>query len=287
MEGLRSTEHMPEPRDFLSENLPEIERIIVSTCRRSGMDADATEEFSGIVRLKLVDDDYAVIRAFQNRSPFPVYIAAVIKRLLLDHQNREWGKWRPSSEAERLGPLAMDLERILYRDRRSFEDAAALLAKKYPDVARAELERLAVRLPARSRRHMVNIDEASHLEARSAGDDPLKSEMAARISAIVMPFIAQLAPDDQLLLRLRFHAEMTVAQIARALHADQQALYRRLQKHFKALRAELTAAGIAGGDVEGLIGSDGVVLDFRWKKRDVLPSEPDESEVGARQEESS
>jgi RNA polymerase sigma factor for flagellar operon FliA len=251
------------------------------------MDADATEEFAAIVRFKLVDDDYAVIRAFRNRSPFPVYIAAVIKRLLLDHWNREWGKWRPSAEAERLGPLAVALERILYRDRRSLDDAAMLLANTFPGVSRAELETLAAHLPPRLQRRKVNIEEASHIQAGSAAGGPLQREMAVRISAIVVSFIARLPEHDQLLLRLRFHAEMTVAQIARALREDQQALYRQLQKHFKALRVQLTAEGVAAGDVEALIGNDGVVLDFDWKKRDRQLSEPDDRDVAAGQEESS
>src|SRR4051812_37289991 len=110
---------MSELRDFLLEQLSEIEQIVASICRRRGMDANATEEFTAVVRLKLVEDDYAVIRAYQKRSTFPVYIAAVVRRLLLDHHNREWGKWRTSAEAERLGSLAVALERILYRDHRS------------------------------------------------------------------------------------------------------------------------------------------------------------------------
>jgi len=251
------------------------------------MDADATDEFSATVKLRLVEDDYGVIRAFQNRSPFPVYIAAVIRRLLLDHRNREWGKWRPSAEAERLGPLAMALERLLYRDRRSMDDALVLMADNHPDVTRAELERLAARLPQRSRRVKVDIEAAAGVIARDTADDRLHDDMARQISAMIRSFIARQSQDDQVLLQLRFHADMTVAQIARALHTDQQLLYSRLRKHFQTLRAELTAGGVSANDVAALIGSDSVVLDFDWKNEDPRPSEPDESAVGARQEESS
>ncbi|MEA2415008.1 MAG: hypothetical protein QOI58_1665 [Thermoanaerobaculia bacterium] len=251
------------------------------------MDADATEEFAAIVKLRLVENDYAVIRAFQNRSSFPVYIAAVITRLLLDHRNREWGKWRPSAEAERLGTVAVALERLLYRDRRPMDDALVLLADNHPDVTRAELERLAARLPPRSRRVKVDIAAAADVVARDTADDRVHDDMARKISAIIRAFILRQAEADQVLLQLRFHAEMTVAQIARALHADQQALYRRLRKHFEALRAELNVGGVGADDVAALIGSDSVVLDFDWKNGDPRPSETDESAVGARQEESS
>jgi DNA-directed RNA polymerase specialized sigma24 family protein len=278
---------MSKSREFLLQQLTEIEQIIASICRRRGMDADATEEFAAIVKLRLVEDDYAVIRAFQNRSSFPVYIAAVITRLLLDHRNREWGKWRPSAEAERLGMVAVALERLLHRDRRSMDDALVLLADNHPDVTRAELERLAARLPPRSRRVKVDIAAAAGIVARDTADDRLHDDMARKISAIIRAFIERQAEADQVLLQLRFHAEMTVAQIARALQADQQALYRRLRKHFETLRAELNAGGVGADDVAALIGTDSVVLDFDWKNGDLRPSETDESAVGARQEESS
>src|SRR5690242_17941070 len=97
---------MPGPRELFLQKLPQIERIVASIGKRSGLDADALEDFSADVKLRLVDDDYVVIRAFKNRSSFESYIATVVKRLLLDHRNREWGKWRPSAVAKRLGPLA-------------------------------------------------------------------------------------------------------------------------------------------------------------------------------------
>ncbi|HKR64399.1 MAG TPA: sigma-70 family RNA polymerase sigma factor [Thermoanaerobaculia bacterium] len=278
---------MSEPRDFLLQKLPEIEDLIDSICRRRGMDPDAREEFAAIVKLRLVEDDYIVIRAFQHRSSFSVYIAAVIKRLLLDHRNREWGKWRASAEAERLGPVAVDLERLLYRDRRPMDEALVVLARTHTGVTRAEAERLEARLPPRVRRVKVDVEAAVDVIARETMCGPQHEGMARQISAVIRAFIARLPKEDQLLLQLRFHSGMTVAQIARSLHTKQQSLYRKLYRHIDTLRAELTAAGIDAADVNALIGSDAVVLDFNWKNEDPRPSEPDESAVGVRQEESS
>src|SRR5215212_4818774 len=114
---------MPEASELFERNLPLIEQVIAMVCRRSGMTADDIEEFAQIAKLRLLENDYAAIRAFQGRSSFSTYIASVVMRILLDHRNHEWGKWRRSAEAERLGALAVDLERLLYRDGRTVEEA--------------------------------------------------------------------------------------------------------------------------------------------------------------------
>jgi hypothetical protein len=56
---------------------------------------------------------------------------------------------------------------------------------------------------------------------------------------------------------------MTVAQIARSMQLDQKALYRRVERHLRELRAELERNGIAAKEAADLISDHGVVLDFR------------------------
>lgn len=276
---------MSEPSEFLLRNLPQIEQIIVAICRRSGMSAEEAEEFAAEVKLRLVDDDYAVIRAFQNRSSFEVYIAAVVKRLLLDYRNKEWGKWRTSAEARRLGPLAVDLERLLYRDGRTVAECNVLLAARYPGTTPAEIDRLVVRLPARMPRRKVDLEHAQDVAAARDRTDPIRNDTARRVSAVVMRFLDALPDEDQLIFQLRFHANMTVAQIARALHIEQQLLYRRLYRHFEVLRGDLTQIGISAHDMEELIGNDIVPLDFRWKNEHSRPSGDENESEDARQEE--
>lgn len=278
---------MPEPSELLLQYLPRIEQIIVSICRRKGVDADAMEEFAAEVKLRLVEDDYAVIREFKNRSTFPVYIAAVIRRFLLDFRNREWGKWRASAEAQRLGPLAIELERLLHREHRSLVEVLPLLASKYPEVTPEQLKGIANRLPPRLPKRKVDFEEVEAPPAPERIPEPIRNETARRLSVAVKRFIDGLGEDDQLLLELRFHVGLTVAKIARSLQRDQTLLYRRLYRLFEELRAELGKTGIAAKDVEELIGSDPPLLDFGWKNDDQRPSKDGESAVAGRQEETS
>jgi RNA polymerase sigma factor (sigma-70 family) len=276
---------MLEPEQFFLDHLPLIEQIIASTGRRKGMDAAAIEEFDAEVKLRLVDNDYAVIRAFQGRSSFATYISAVVAHILLDLRNHEWGKWHASAEAERAGAVALDLEQHLYRDGRSLDEAYEELLLQHPEVTREEVDALYARLRKRVRRRMVELEEANTVEAARDTESVDCAETAKKLSDLIGQQIAKLSENDQLLLRLRFDMEMTIPQIAQSLRADEQWIYRRLYKIFKRLRTALKQGGIAWRDVTDLIGEDRVLLDFRQKKRKTRPSQTDDSEAAGRKKE--
>ena len=102
---------VPDPRELLTSNLALVERAVGFAARRYRLDPDDADEFAAVVRLKLVDNDYAVLRAYEERSSFATYITIVIQRLLTDYRIHHGArKWHTSAEANRLGPLATRLE---------------------------------------------------------------------------------------------------------------------------------------------------------------------------------
>jgi RNA polymerase sigma factor (sigma-70 family) len=264
---------MPLPSDILLEHLSLVERIIATICRGRGMDAAQTEEFAGFVKLRLVENDYAIVRAFKERSSFGTYMTTVVSRLLSDYRNHEWGKWHDSAEAKRLGNLAVDLERMIVRDSRSIDEALAVLGSKYPGVTRATLADIAARFPQRHRRRMVSLHDRPESTAVLEPEDAVaNAQLAECISRVVTVFVRGLSRDDQLLFQLRFTCDMPVPQIANVLHQDLQALYRRLRMHMGSLRAALQNAGVSAKDVSGLIGSDTAIFDFDLKSEGGRPS---------------
>lgn len=269
---------------LLIENLPLLERIIEMICTRKGMRADEIEEFAAEVKYRLVKRDYAILKAYENRSSLRTYLAAVVSKLLLEYRNQRWGKWRDSANAQRLGPVAVALERLLYRDKKSREEAHAVLLRQYPSVTRDELEAIGERLAARARRKMVAIEEAESVQAPHTGGDIADTETGARISVIVSQFLDELSDEDQVIFRLRFDSDLTVREISAALHLDQQKVFRRLYRHFETLRKKLKRGGVDASDVEQLIGNDAGILDFRLKNRGARPTDKEESAVEARQE---
>ncbi len=221
--------------------------------------ADA-DEFTSHVRLKLVDDDYAVLRKFQARSSLNTYLTVVVQRLFLDYRISQWGKWRPSAEARIAGPLAIRLEQMIVRDGLSFEEACSALEINYRvTVGRPALETLYHRLPTRQRRRLVDVDAAAsvHSPAADAECAALEAERRAAAPAIraaLSRALARLAAQDRLIVKLRFENSLSVAEISRSLGLDQKSLYRRLERLLRALRDQLEQEGVGAPEVLDVLG---------------------------------
>src|SRR5688572_33281588 len=97
------------PEKLYLENLRSIERIAAFVARRNHLSADEAAEFIQEVRVRLLDDNYAIIRKFEGRSSLTTYLTTVINHLFHQCRVEMWGKWRPSAEAKRLGNKAITL----------------------------------------------------------------------------------------------------------------------------------------------------------------------------------
>jgi len=269
----------PEAPELLTSNLAVIERAIGFAARRYRLDPNDAEEFAAVVKLKLVDNDYAILRAYEARSSFATYISIVIQRLALDYCIHAWGKWHASAEAKRLGTLAIDLEQLLHRDGRTIDEALVILASKHEGITRESLQSIADRLPDRAPRHRdVGLEKAESVAVTWPADveEPIfaneRRHASERLSAIMSAVIARLPEDELLILQLRFEGRMTVSQIARSLGVDQKLTYRRIEKRMREIRTELERSGIAWRDVLDLIGRDEVLLQFDLGKQKPRPS---------------
>ena len=279
---LSSIELDPEPFELLTAKLPLIERAVAFACRRNRLDPNEAEEFAAIVNLKLVENDYAILRSYEARSGFATFISVVVQRMALDYRIHLWGKWHTTAEAKRLGPLAIELERLLHRDGRTLDEALVILAPNHAEVTRQSLAALADRLPQRTPRLREVAIGDSELRAETTGPDErvLEGERrrtSERLSTIMSAIIEELPEEDRLILQLRFEGGMPVSNIARALQIEQKLLYRRLERRMREIRVELARRGVDPGAVLDLIGRDETNLDFHLGNVDRRPSiAPDE-----------
>lgn len=251
-----------DAEDLFTTHLSDIQRIVKFVCRSRGLDASETEEFLGHAILRLLQDDYAIIRRFEGRSSLRTYLTTVTARLLTDYQIGLLGKWNPSAKAKRLGPVALELERLLYRDYLPIEEALAAAHANHPEIPRETLQIMAEELPPRMPRRHVSLDEAA-----SIAEDPRVSaaEHASSASSIVNAVrssLRELPPEDRLLLRLRFATCLTVPEIARSLNLKPFQVYQRLDRRLRKLRTQLEAAGVHAKDVREVIGTDDAPLEF-------------------------
>lgn len=246
-----------DPRRLYEEHLDLIGTICSSIGRRNGCRPDEIEDFTSQVHVKLLEDECARLAKFEGRSSLRTFLVATIANLFRDWRIEKWGKWRPSALAQRLGPLAVRLERLLYRDRRSFAEAVRELRANYGETApEPEMEHIAGQLKPRFSRRAVGDEGLEALPAGSQPDDDLladeRAEQGRRIVEALEAVMAELSVEDRMLLRLRFEDGLTVATIARMLGVPQRPLYGRLDRLYKQLRVELEARGVDADQVARL-----------------------------------
>src|SRR5215831_17005220 len=140
-----------DAEEIYKRHLPIIGQIALSVCRRHGVGDHDAEDFTSDVLLKLCDDNYAVIRKFQNKSSVATYLTVVINKTFLDHRRRLWGKWTPSAQAKRFGAVGVQLEKLIYREKHSFDAACDVLIQKHSlTIDRQMLREMFAKLPRRS-----------------------------------------------------------------------------------------------------------------------------------------
>lgn len=246
--------------DLFLAHLPHIDKVVTHFCRRHHFRAEECQDFRSHVHLKLIEDDYAVFRKFQGRSSLETYLTTVVSNLMKDYLNHLWGKWRPSTEAQRLGPTAILLELLLVREGLSFDEAVQVMQINHKvEKSWQELADLAAQLPIRTIRIVEGEDGLPDLPARERADGPIADEerqARMRKALEVLTEARQALPaEDRLILRMMLDDRLTVAQVARTLHLDpkqEKQLYRRIQKIYKELRETLERYGIKKEDIDDL-----------------------------------
>jgi RNA polymerase sigma factor (sigma-70 family) len=253
---------------LLLSHLETIERAAAFIAARHHLATPDAEDFVSHVKLKLIEHDYAILRKFQGRSSLRTYLVAVIQKLFLDYRIAKWGKWRSSAEAQRLGPLALHLERLLVRDGYTFDEAFELLTTNHRvTAARDQLLSIAERLPRRTRRRFETDDTLGNLEACGPSPDAGvferdRGDAAERVGRVLNELVARLEPQDRLIIVMRYADGRTVADIAAALGVDPKALYRRFDRLLRELRSGFEAAGVDATSVMDILESPAVEVDW-------------------------
>jgi RNA polymerase sigma factor for flagellar operon FliA len=277
------------PSDEFERSLPLIERLLAGVCRRNSFPPDESEEFASWAKLRLIEDDYAVIRKFKGRSALSTYLATVVVNLFRDYRTHLWGKWRPSAEAKRLGPVAVQLETLVSRDGHSVPEAIAHMQVSLK-VSRssAELEALAERLPSRARRRiggeelLVEVSAPDHSESRLDESALRVTERSAQIA--LARGLASLAPVERLTLKLRYADGLPAVDIARMLGEPPRIVYGRIERSLSSIRRSMEGEGLDAKSVVELIGWHGFDLNVDYglsgEDRSPSPSSSMERSVG-------
>lgn len=242
----------------LLEHLDFVERTVGAIARRNALSAWEADDLEGQVKLRLISNDYAILRKFEGKSRLTTYLTTVIQNLFRDFRIQQWGKWRPSAAAKRLGDVGVQLESLLYRDRFSFGEAAELLRNRFGvQASDEELLELGRCLKPRTTRRFESDRVLSSLSAPEHGDqrvvDGERSASQERVGRALAGVLASLEAEDRLILKLRFADGLTIRSVADTLHLDPRGIYARVRRILRTVRARLVEAGIECQDVLDLL----------------------------------
>jgi RNA polymerase sigma factor for flagellar operon FliA len=248
-----------ESESLFLEHLRHVERVAEMTCDGHGVRGAEAEDVVSWIKLKLMENDYAIIQRFRGESTIKTYLATVVSRQFYEYWRARRGRWRASAMAERLGPPAKDLEFLVYREGYSLAQAGEKLRTAgQTRLSDTELARLLARLPQHPRQRPREVPTDSVLDempGKSQPDMDLGETEAFRAKMLVAldRVMSQLDPENRLILRMRFADGHSLADVARVLGLEQKPLYRRVDKLRQQLRAALEAEGVQDTDVRGIL----------------------------------
>lgn len=281
--GVPAAEPVVDYAQLLKANMAAVGDAVRFVASRHRLSAEMTEELNSRALLHLIDHDYAVLRQWRRECSLQTYLTTVFGRVFLDQRNKEWGKAKPPAVAKRLGPVALMLWRLTHRARLSFDEAVkALQADHQVTATRDELWDIYAKLPAPSGRYFVGVGELAEMEQPGADAEVLveqieRRRLAAKVERGLAQALEGLGDEDQLIVKLFFHDNLFLAEIARSLRIDQPRLYPRFRGLMARLRASLEGQGLSGDETTSLIGgaelgSGPSLLSGLGKKLDLGPS---------------
>jgi RNA polymerase sigma factor (sigma-70 family) len=243
---------------WVETHVPLIRRLTARAALRSRLPFDDRDELLSRVFLKLVSDDYAVLRAFEGRSSISTYLSSVIRRVCLDLWVSRAGKYRPTARLMREGPVAIAIAAMMRRHGLDLEQAC----RQYETTSGARLpemtrRRLPATISAAPSRQFVPLDDVS-LAAPGPpcqdGDDQDVLEAGRRIRRALSSALQCLSRSDRLLLALKFSEAMPISKIARDLAVEQKPLYGRFKRIYELLKTSLVRSGVTLTDVRQVVG---------------------------------
>jgi RNA polymerase sigma factor (sigma-70 family) len=247
-------------RELLEEHIVLVRKRLGQISHSSGLPHQEAEEFRSWALFKLVEGDYRILASWEGRSSFATYLNVALSNLLRDYRIHVWGKWRPTAAARREGEEAVLLEQLWHRDRLPLKEAIdRMLSEHRVALSRAEIERLAARLPQKTERRWIGEEELQTIAVDGRVEERVengeRARLAARVRAELVPRLRALPAEERLLLKLCFRDGFTMAAVSPILGRPQKELYILRDRCLKRLRQALESLGLCPEQVLGLIGS--------------------------------
>ena len=245
-----------EARALLEESWQLVLDVARSVCHRRGVFDERVEDFSSILGLKLVENDYAAIRQWNESAGLSAYLASVASRLFIDELRRDGGRFRASAAATRLGEVARRFEELRFRDGLTLEEAGQILRSRGYDCSDLELADIEARLPSRCRPRIEFPGELDYEGRRSERPDVrfAEAQQSERLREAEERFwaLAESVYDIEEVVILDLHLRgVSTRRVAKMFGLDDKKLYRKLARMKLVLAGQLRDEGFDPEDLFG------------------------------------
>lgn len=250
----------PDYALLLLNHLSDLRRFVQRSCRTRALGHEVEDVISALC-VKLLEADGAVIRAHQGRGPFKAYLARIVDRFVLDYQNREWGKWRPSVHALRLGPAGVLLDQLMSRDQLPTHIAVSIVSRRL-NVSEADLTRMAAALSLTKRcgrrQSAISESEPTVMFDCERHEYP---KLAHALQQALCAAVSGLDAIERSMLERRFRDNKTVSDVASELGIDRKRMYRLYEQTLTKLRRQLLGLGFDGATLSALLATGVYTID--------------------------
>jgi len=245
-----------DPEKILSSSdlLAKIETVCK---RRFSAENDQNECYVYVID-SLKADNFKRLRAFKGKSKLNTYLYALINSLVIDFRRKQFGRRRIPAGVAKLGKWAEAVYRFVCWQKFSFDDAYdflridGLYSGSYIEFIK-EIEPIK-KAPCRENPAFQSIDETPESTLKNVnaeGSNPLefliqKLDREKRIKAIkvIRETTVALSEDDQLLVRLVYGSDQSVAAAARVIGLPASTAGKHLKNLLTNYREKLLAIGI-------------------------------------------
>ena len=180
-------------------------KLIESICLRRFNYTEDGHECYVYVLDKIMENNYAVINAFQGRSTFKTYLVSITNRLAIDFFRHRYGRTSKTSNPEQSAPKKNQLKTVSIIDPENWSDEGRL---------------------------DETVIQREDQEAKKS------------LEGIVKTQLSELSPEDRLLLKMKYEDNFKVSEIAEILKLDQKKTYRKINKILSDLKEEFLKKGI-------------------------------------------
>jgi RNA polymerase sigma factor (sigma-70 family) len=247
---------MVDPEKILSSSdlLIKIETV----CKRHFSAENDQNECYLYVIDSLKADNFKRLRAFKGKSKLNTYLYALINSLVIDFRRKKYGRRRIPAGVAKLGKWAEAVYRFVCWQRFTFDDAYdflridGLYSGSYIEFIK-DIESIK-KAPCRENPAFQSIDEtpeSSFKNINAEGSIPLelmiqKLDREKRIQAItvIRETTVAFSEDDQLLIKLVYGSDQSVAEAARVIGLPASTAGKRLKNLLTKYREKLLVVGI-------------------------------------------